>query len=196
MKEKSFTNVKCVIEYLQSQNYKIKRSSVYEHAKHGKLKPKKDGIFYLSDVERYAKLFLKLKDNTLPGMVSRETTQKRRVEAETRKMEAQALHWETKTKIESGSYVEKTAFEHALSQRAMLFKNDIDTFCRSKAADIINLTGGDKDKIPDLIEYLLDQTAKWLNTYSADQEFIIPTSIDVLPEKIDHSFDNENDNSE
>jgi hypothetical protein len=55
----------------------------------------------------------------------------------------------------------------------MIFKNDIEAFCRSQAGMIIELVDGDKDKVPDLVEYMLASSAVWLNRYSADREFIV-----------------------
>ena len=39
------------------------------------------------------------------------------------------------------------------------------------------MTGGDKDKTPDLIEYMLAAVAGWLNRYAADRKFTIPVQV-------------------
>jgi hypothetical protein len=81
---------------------------------------------------------------------------------------------EIKKQIAEGNYVPKDTFERELSYRAMVFKMDGDSFCRSEAGAIIELVGGDKDKIPDLQEFLLEKFHKWLSRYAADKEFIVP----------------------
>jgi hypothetical protein len=50
----------------------------------------------------------------------------------------------------------KAALERELTERLAAFKNDIETFCRNRAAEIVALVSGDPRMVPDLIEYLLD----------------------------------------
>ncbi len=96
----------------------------------------------------------------------------------------------------------KDAFSQALVERAMLFKYDIETFCRSKATDIVNLASGNPEKIPDVIEFLLNETAKWLATYSEEgRSFTVPMpspplNNDSLLMSDDDFDDDENDVTE
>jgi len=90
------------------------------------------------------------------------------------KLKAQARHWDMKASILEGSYVERGSFELALVKRLLIFKNDIETFIYSQANGIINLVSGDSSKAPDLIEFMLDEAANWLDRYADDREFQVP----------------------
>lgn len=173
MEEKIFRNLRAVAVYLKDQGWKVSKSTVYDHHQTRKIRPREDGHFYLADVETYAGNYLKHKND--PQVKTSDAIQRRRNEAEARKMEAQAKHWEIKAKVSAGAFVERDAFERALAQRAMLFKSDIMSFARSSAPKICRLVHGDSNLIPELTEYLLEHFAIFLNRYAEDREFPIHT---------------------
>jgi hypothetical protein len=190
MEEKTFKNLLLVKSYLESIGYKVSKSTLYEHAKRRKIKRRKDGLFYVGDVEQYAHDELRQKDE--PVKQSAETAQRRRNEAEARKLEAQADHWEMKSKIESGAYVERAAFEIELTKRAIMFKNDLESFARSHAPKICNMVKGNDTLIPALVEYLLDEFATFLDRYSEDREFKVPSQINTNKDDIEDDDDEKN----
>lgn len=170
-------NVLEVVHFLSKQGWKIKKTSAYQHVRDGKLKPRHDGMFHTKDVDKYARIFLKrLESGTTIKREGIESAQERRIMAEADKMEAQAEHWRIKAKVASGEFVERSAFEIALSQRASIFKNDIESFCYARAPEIVRLCGGDNGKIPEVIEFMLEKAEEWLDRYSEDCEFIVPSS--------------------
>ena len=171
--ETTLQNVASVHKYLKNHAWKISKTQLYEHVEQKKLKREDDGTFSISKVDKYALKYLRRADGSMPSKALKEI-QTRRYEADVRQLVAGAEMKEIKTTILKGDYVRKDAFELALVERAMLFKHDIETFCRSKAAAMVDLVGGDKEKIPDLITHLLDQTAIFLNHYSENQEFHVP----------------------
>lgn len=188
----TFSNILEVVEFLESRRWKIKKSSAYEHARQRKLRPQKDGLYYQKDVEKYARAYLKKRDDPAApsGPRGLESIQERRNAAEARKIEAQADHWELKSKTASGMYVERGSFERALAQRAMLFKIDLEVFARAQPPEIIRLVGGDPEKTPDLIEFMLGQVASFLARYAEDREFVIPSA---APAESNESSDLENE---
>jgi hypothetical protein len=193
----TFSNILEVVKFLKKDGWKIKKSSVYLHAKQKKFHPQKDGLYHMKDVEKYARSYLKKNDPASLSAINNnpEAIMKRRSEAEARKIEAQAEHWELKSKIESGNYVPKETFERALAQRAMLFKSDLEAFARGQAPEIIQFVNGDNDKIPDLIEYMLDQFEQFLGRYAEDREFVVPLSQNSTA--LDHEkVDGEDDKDE
>jgi hypothetical protein len=171
----SLSSILPVVEYLAAKGWKIKKSSAYKHVQQGKIRPGKDGLFYIKDVEKYARTFLKRIETGQKMSVTLETMQKKRLKAETEKLEAQAKHWTVKAKVSEGSFVDRHAFELALAQRAAVFKNDIESFIRGNAEKIIILAGGNANKTPDVIEYMMDKAAEWLNRYADEREFAVPT---------------------
>lgn len=188
MEEKTFRNLQMVAAYLKGLGYKVSKSTVYDHGKARKIKPREDGLFYLADVEAYAGGYLKLK-NAQNVQHSSDTVQKRRNEAEARKMEAQAHHWEIKAQVAAGAYVERGAFEIALAQRAMVFKNDLESFARSHAPEICHLVSGDNDLIPELTEHLLEQFGVFLNRYAEEREFRVPAPAATTLDDLDRDDD-------
>jgi hypothetical protein len=163
-----------VVADLKAEGWKVGKSSVFAHAKQGKLRSREDGAFHEKDVKKYARTFLKRLDPSTMQPAAIEKLQNRKVAAETKKLEAQASHWQLRAEIESGRFVPREAFEMALAQRASLFKNDIEYFCRESAPQIIHFVNGDISKVSDFIEYLLNKTADWLSCYSEDKEWEVP----------------------
>lgn len=183
----SLKNILSVVDYLKGlDRYKIAQPTVYRHRDQGKIRPQPDGSFLLRDVDRYASTFLKLKDGT-GGLTARPpAVADDKAAAEARKVSAQAEHWEIKTKILKGEYIERSAFEAALARRAAVFKSDIENFIRSNSAEMIKLVAGDDLKAPDLIEFWLEASERFLGRYSDDARHELPAAVDLgRPETIE-----------
>ncbi|MDD5414630.1 MAG: hypothetical protein PHH96_07390 [Smithellaceae bacterium] len=165
-------NLLAVVDYLTAHGWKIKKSAAYQHHKDGKLRPQKNGAYRISDVEKYASTFLKRLDGITRDDLG--TIQQEKAKAELDKLRAQTKHWVLRNEIASGRYVEKDAFEWELAKRAIVFRNDLENFCRIEAAGIIALAEGNADKLPDIIEYMLDRTNVFLSRYAEDKEFTAP----------------------
>jgi hypothetical protein len=178
----SLKNILAVVEYLKGlDRYKVSQAAVYRHRDHGKLRPQADGSFLVKDVDRYAATFLKRRDGS-GGLRAAQTApaiSDERAAAEARKVSAQAEHWEIKTKILRGEYVERSAFESALARRAAIFKSDIENFIRASSAEMIKLVSGDDLKAPDLIEYCMEASERWLGRYSEDAQHELPPAVDM-----------------
>ncbi len=166
-------NVLAVVDYLTTAGFKAGNSTVYLHVKAKKLKPDPDGTFNVKSVLRYARKHLKRKDGSAAAPEA-DQLQDAKAKAETRKLEAQADHWEIKAKAISGRYIERTALEHELALRASFFRNDIEAFFRSRAGEIIHCVSGDPERAPDLIDYLLTNLETWMDRYASDSEYHIP----------------------
>ena len=164
-------SIQAVVEYAKTLGYKLKRATAYKHQKENRFRPDKDGLYPIAVIDKYLATLRKL-DGTTGAKLDR--AQAGRAQWEEKKTQAQAEHWALRTKILAGEYVEKGEFERALAQRAAVFKNDLESFIRGQAAGIINLVGGTPDKTPDLIEFMLDRIAEWLNRYADEREFTVP----------------------
>jgi len=160
----TLSNPLAVAEYLKDKGWKVSKSSVYGHLKEGKIKAV-DGVFHIKDVEKYAALHLKRQDGTSPAEEAGQL-QKEKLEAETRKAKAQAKHWEMKTLIESGQYIDRDLFNGDLAARAAIFRNDLETFFRSNAGEMIKRVDGDTVKNADLIDYCLERMELFLGRYA------------------------------
>jgi len=182
-------NIIDAVDYLHAQGWKIKKSTAYNHRNKGWLRPESDGKFLKSALDKYAAMKLKRLDARLDDKTEKMSADKQA--AETRRINAQAEREELKLRRERGLYIPKESMERELSYRAMVFKMDGDSFCRSEAGAIIELVSGDKDKIPDLQEFLLERFHKWLARYAADKEFTVPQ-----PAAAEMISDTDDENSE
>jgi hypothetical protein len=180
--EPTLSNALAIVEYLSGKGWKIKKSTAYQHIKEGKLRAKKDGYFSISDVERYAAAFLKRKDGKTDDLVNAIQQEKSRAEVD--KLKAQADHWTLKTQVARGMYVEKAALERELAMRAAVFKSDQENFIHARAGEIVQIVIGDPEKIPDLIEFMLDAFANFLDRYAGDGSFTIPLPATVMADDI------------
>ena len=166
-------NPKAITQYLKDAGYKVSQSTVYKHKDEGRIPVQKDGAFLVTDVDRYASIHLK----SLDGSKSTEDTdklQKKKLDAEARKALAQAKHWEVKTHVESGQYIDRDLFNGELAARATIFRNDLETFFRSNAGEIIKKVDGDGSKNPDLIDFCLERLELYLGRYSAPKKWTVP----------------------
>ena len=173
--QKSLSNLAEVIEYLTSQGWKAGKSTVYKHHKQGMLRSRDDGSFDASVVDKYAAVCLKRRDGIQDDRIDK--LQRERLVAETRKSIAQAEHWEKKTQIFTGSFVPKDQFEQELSKRAIIFRNDLENFCRTEAAGLISLCDGNLEKTPDVTEFMLDKINVFLSRYAQEKDYPVPEAI-------------------
>ncbi|MFA5284509.1 MAG: hypothetical protein WC347_02820 [Smithellaceae bacterium] len=184
-----YKTIQDVIRRVNEMGFKLAKSA-YNHAERGLLRPNELGIYTQDIIDKYiVQANLKKKDGS--RREKQEKSNSERQNAETRRINAQAEREEFKLQRERGLYVPKESFERELSYRAMVFKMDGDSFCRSEAGAIIELVSGDKDKIPDLQEFLLERFHKWLARYAADKEFTVPQ-----PAAAEMISDTDDENSE
>jgi hypothetical protein len=149
----SLPNLLAVVEYFRDKGWKITKSPAYRHSNESKIRSQPDGTLLVTDAEKYARLFLKRKDASKSGVPKKiESLQTNNQAAEAKKVAAQAKHWEIKTKILEGKFVDRAEFEWALAARASIFKTDMENFFRSQAGEMINLVQGDSLKALDLID--------------------------------------------
>ena len=181
--EKSLSNILAVVDHLAAQGWKVKKSSVYNHRKEGKIRPQPDGSFRIADVERYAETYLRRKDGTESGKLDK--LQERKLNAEIAKTEAQTEHWVNRARASSGSFIPKEHHERDLARRAAVFRSDLETFARSEASEIVSLIGGDAGKIPELVTWMLGRFDGFLAAYSEEREFTVP----LLPAEKDPEAD-------
>jgi hypothetical protein len=170
--EITFSTVLAVVDYLKESKYKVAKSTVYNHKKEQELRPREDGLFYLSDVKKYAAHCLSRIDGSSGSDADRMAAEKAQVELDKEKEKLKQI--QHKNKLLDGAYVPREAFEQELAKRAIVFKSDIENFIRAGAEFLIALVGGDPAKAPALIEHQLDAAADWLDRYAGDKEFKVP----------------------
>ncbi len=169
-------NIKAVVAFLKTNGWNAPSSTVYLHHQKGKLRARDDGGFDPQAVLAYATANL----SRLSGRGEEshsdgdgiESLQRQKLIADAKKAAAQADHWDLKTRIQTGEYIPRAEFERALAARAMVLKNDLMTFFRSLAAEIVQIVDGDAAKAPDLIDFAVEKLEVYLGRYAVKgQEF-------------------------
>ncbi|OPY78218.1 MAG: hypothetical protein A4E65_02372 [Syntrophorhabdus sp. PtaU1.Bin153] len=164
-----------VIEYLQAQGYKVKKSAVYNHRAKGLIPLSPDGTFLVSAVDTYAAANLKRLDGApskSPGQLSE--ADKIALEAaghRRRKEKGQADIIEIKAAALRGSLVPRGLLEKELIARLAIFRSDGENFFRGQAPAIVDIVSGDPAKIPQLIAFCLDAYEQHLSRYLQAEEF-------------------------
>ena len=175
----SLKNLIEVVTYLKGQGWKVSKSAVYRHRDQAKIGPQSDGGFLIKDVDRYARDFLQRTDGSGKRVKVQPAAAREKQSAEARKVAAQAEHWEIKTRILRGEYVERSVHERALAMRAARLKSDGENDFRNNASEGIRVVDGDMTKLPDFIDWLLQLLENWLDRYSEDVEFDLPAAVDM-----------------
>lgn len=183
--EKVLQNALAVVDHLAAQGWKVKKSTVYNHRKEGKIRPQPDGSFRIADVVRYAETYLRRKDGGQSGKLDK--LQERKLIAEAGKTEAQEEYWRNRNRAASGSFIPKEEHERDLARRAAVFRSDLETFARSEAGEIVSLVVGDAGKIPELVGWMLGQFDGFLANYSEERTFTVP----LLPAEKDADIDSD-----
>ena len=206
MEIETLQSKKDILSYLNGRGFKIRKSTLYLHIREGRLRPGADGAFKVKDVDRYAKHFLRRLDGSQTASQAIEAMQLRRIQAETEKMESQASHWKVKAQMAAGEVIEKSQFEAELVGRLIIFKTGLENFIRTETPELIRLCGGDVLKSQEVIRYMDDAAAEWLNDYARKPKWDIflkedPDDPDMLMASITRSAvrcesDDEDDDDE
>jgi hypothetical protein len=173
--ENSLKNRLEVFRYLEKRGWDVSKSAVYNHVTEGKLRAREKGRFAIADVERYAQAHLQLKDQA--GVNAElEKLQRERSSGEARKATAQAVWWEQRTAIVKNQYLPRELVEQEQAAKAALLNSDIEEWFYANVAAMIAIVGGDPERAPDLIEFLIEAKEKWMARYSEDREFQVDES--------------------
>jgi hypothetical protein len=162
--EHLFDSLMDVVAYLDAEGWKISRSSAYEHRDDGKIRPGPDGKYTLSAAQDYARQHLQRKDGSATDdMIN---LQEQKLKEEIRRISSDAGLRELKYKERQGELIPREHVEIELAARASDLKTHLDASARSSAGRIIKMVGGDPQKAPDLISFMLGINRKVLDNYS------------------------------
>ncbi len=168
--QETFKNPTEVWQYLKDSDWKIGRSQVYEHVNQGLLR-KKDGVFLLKDVNRYAKQNLK---NAATGQKVNEELDKlqtQKFKNEVRASELKLEKEEHDLNVRRGRYIKREEHELAIVGRAIVFMAHMNHTVQEKVEDWIDLVGGDLTKAPDLVAEITGELEIRMSDFTADAEF-------------------------
>lgn len=158
----SFPALTDVVEYLDAEGWKISTSSAYEHRAAGKIKAGGDGRYSMAAVIEYAATHLQKKDgSTTTGR----NLQEQKALEEIRRISSDASMRELKLQELRGELISREQVEIELAARAGDLKTHLDASARTSATRIIKLVGGDVQKAPELISFMIGLNRKMLDNY-------------------------------
>ena len=175
-----FKNRSEVFEFLKAQGNKLSRAKLYRDVSIGKLPVQKDGTILKKDLTWYIK---HPASNLIAGPVAvagssnLDDMQIRKIEADIKKSEAQALLAEKKAGMLSGQLVDKDLFYGEIAARSAVFKSDLINFFRAKASDMIAIVSGDQKKATDLMEFCIYALEAAISRYSEEKEWKVSNGI-------------------
>lgn len=158
-----FDSLMDVIAFLDMDGWKISKSTAYEHKDEGKVRPGADGKYSLATVQKYAQDHLQRKDGGSPGVIN---LQEDKLRGHIRQISADAEMRELKLQERRGELIPREHVEVELAARAGDLKTHLDASARSASTRIIKLVGGDVQKAPELISFMLGINRKVLDNYS------------------------------
>lgn len=159
-----------VLSYVEESGKKLKKTKLYDDIGKGRLKRQPDGSFKLRDVDRYAA--------TLPTLgtsdkVARDaaTRQKRREEAEIRRIENAAAKERFQLDVLRGRYVSRDQVYLELATRAVTLASGLKTAFEAEGMSVVHLVDGNPKKLADLMQKLESILDAALNEYATLDEF-------------------------
>ena len=168
--QNNLTTVKDVLDYLiEDQGRKIAKSKLYKDIKNG-FPPKRDGMFPIDDLEKYAE--------TLPyAEVSEQDSEesanlsRQKAEKEIEKLEEDILKKRQQRLKEAGKLIDREDVEVELAARAVTLETGLKTAFETNTLEIIHLVDGSPLKAAELnlkIEQLINAA---LNEYAAPIQY-------------------------
>jgi len=86
--------------------------------------------------------------------------------AKTKKTEAQADVWSLRARRERGELIKRSEVDGLLAQRAQFLRQDLESFFRVLAPEVIALVSGDEGRVFDLTDFGLEKLEEYLDRYS------------------------------
>jgi hypothetical protein len=180
-----------VVSYLKAQGYRTSTSTIGRYYSNGILKSEADGTFIIAKVEAFAQEHLKRRDGSQKGVV--DEAYKLRIAEETRKLSAQADHWQIRAKEAAGELVPRSFAHDEIAAREIVFKSDLTNWIYTGTPVECTLFEGSQDKIPDVIQLKLAALDKVLARFVGDHEYTVelppPKPAEPAPVDLEAEFE-------
>jgi hypothetical protein len=167
--QNEFDNLRQVAAYLQEQEWKVSQSTVYKHAREGRLRPTADGTYPVRVVDKYATTHLVQKETG--DKVKASALQEDKTRAEVEKLQEQALHAKIRRMALEGKYVLRDQVELELAGRAATLAAGLNFFAQARAGEIVDLVEGNPARTGDLVRELTAAFDEFLNEYATTKGF-------------------------
>ncbi len=168
----SLKNWSAVLAYVREAGRKLGQTKFFEDVKRGRLKKLADGSFRRRDVDRYMMSLPMLE--TPDGVVARAAErQRKKEEAEIRKLRADADLRELELSVRRGKYISREDVYQELAARALALSSGIRTAFEAHALELVEAAGGDPRKaavLSQALERIFDDA---LSDYARELEIIV-----------------------
>jgi hypothetical protein len=169
--ETTFSTIADVLVYLQDNGWKVTQSSLYRHAKEGKLLPGGDGSYRIKDVEKYAKTWLKQQSTGKKVSQKSDELMRRKAELEIDALEIQKKRSQLAYEKDLKQVIQVKDVELEFSTRAGILDAGLTHWIKSHAAGWIRLVCGDMAKLGELQTHMLREKDEHINGYATTAEF-------------------------
>lgn len=163
-----FKTVKAVYAYLKEQNAKVTMTTLYNHAKTGRLR-KRGKVFHQDDVDLYAHTIPKEHEDGIN--VSDMTLRKQA--ADIARAEEDVRLKRLRADTLAGKLVPADLYEQSLAAKAALLKRGLLSMCHGLAVEAVEVVEGDPSKGSLLLDMLLKAVNRHLHQYALDTEFTV-----------------------
>lgn len=160
--EEVYSSIPQMVDFLSSLDWRIGTSTAYEHRDQGKLKLRANGSISQTEALEYAGLHLKRKD----GSTGDDNLQERKLLKDIARIDVDGRMRELRYRQAAGELIEKSHVEIQHAERTTNLKNYFDAIARKSAGRMCKLVGGDPQKVPHLIEFILGMNRKAFDNYA------------------------------
>lgn len=164
-----FKNLTEVTGYLKSEGWQVSQSTVYKHGQEGKIRPDVGKVYSLAAVKRYASRYLMWAETK--QKIGIEELQLAKYKAEVAWKGEQARRERIKRMAEEGKYILRSDLFLELAARAATLEAGLKYMISARAADLIEMVGGDQKKVGDLIRAMENGLNEGLNEFASTKEF-------------------------
>lgn len=167
--KENFKDTRAVLAYAGEAGRKLGRTKLFDDIKKGRLKKQPDGAFKQRDVDRY---LATLPMAGTPDPVSERALdrQRRKEEAEIRRIEAVAKKEEFALAVAQGKFVPKDRVHLELAGRAATLASGLKTAIEARNLDLIALVEGNPKKSAAFVEMLEGFLDEAMSEYSREME--------------------------
>lgn len=161
-------DMRSVIQYASSKNRKLGKTKLYDDVnKKGLLKRQADGSFKIRDVDFYLSTVpvTSVTDASHDRAMDR---QRRKEEAEIRRLKASAERAEFDLAVRKGEYVARDTVYLELAARAVTLSSNLKTAFEAQILDIISLAEGNPQRSVQLIDRIESLVDEAMSEYSRE----------------------------
>lgn len=179
----SFPNRLAAWEYLRDEGWQIGRAQFYEHCREGRLPRQPDGTYLRRHVDRYAAYHCRRVETgeRVADTASRNNEERSKVELEREKVRLERDRHDLD--VRRGKFLPTEEVERMLVGRAVALRAHLKAMTRMRAADWIDLAGGDQERARELIDAVDAAVEEHLAVYARDVEFEVLLEKNVEPEQ-------------